>query len=175
MAIRDTYTKVHEHWEDQPSEETPVFAVDLEHIEQGIKNAFDNRSLKEIYKDDGIELVIDPDEDEESTTPIISITKASENEEGEADPQYIHKLDSEGNATFSGDVANGNGVSLNGLQEAINNLEDGGGGLTEVPIATLNTIGGVKPDGTTITIDADGTIHAVSSQELAESVLGGES
>lgn len=47
--------------------------------------------------------------------------------------------------------------------------------LTSVPVATISAIGGVKPDGSTITIDADGTIHAVSSQELAESVLGGES
>lgn len=47
--------------------------------------------------------------------------------------------------------------------------------LTSVPVATINAIGGVKPDGSTITIDTDGTIHAVSSQELAESVLGGES
>lgn len=46
--------------------------------------------------------------------------------------------------------------------------------LTEVPVPG-ESIGGVKPDGTTITMDADGTIHAVSSQELAESILGGES
>lgn len=48
-------------------------------------------------------------------------------------------------------------------------------GSYAVPIATETTIGGVKPDGTTITIDADGTIHAVSTQELEESILGGES
>lgn len=54
-------------------------------------------------------------------------------------------------------------------------LENDSGYLTSVPAATEDTIGGVKADGTTITIDADGTIHAVSSQELAESVLGGAS
>ena len=32
----------------------------------------------------------------------------------------------------------------------------------ELPVATTNTIGGVKPDGTTITIDTDGTIHGAS-------------
>ena len=31
--------------------------------------------------------------------------------------------------------------------------------LTTVPKATVSDVGGVKPDGTTITIDADGTIH----------------
>lgn len=32
----------------------------------------------------------------------------------------------------------------------------------ELPIATSSLLGGVKPDGTTITIDADGTIHGAS-------------
>ena len=32
----------------------------------------------------------------------------------------------------------------------------------ELPIATTSEIGGVKPDGTTITIDSDGTIHGAS-------------
>ena len=32
----------------------------------------------------------------------------------------------------------------------------------ELPVATTDTIGGVKPDGTTITIDTDGTIHGAS-------------
>lgn len=54
-------------------------------------------------------------------------------------------------------------------------LTNDNGYLTSVPVAKADTIGGVKPDGTTITIDEDGTIHAVSSQELAENILGGES
>lgn len=54
-------------------------------------------------------------------------------------------------------------------------LTNNSGYLTTVPGATAGSIGGVKPDGTTITMDADGTIHAVSSQELVESILGGES
>lgn len=32
----------------------------------------------------------------------------------------------------------------------------------ELPIATSSVLGGVKPDGTTITVDADGTIHGAS-------------
>ena len=32
----------------------------------------------------------------------------------------------------------------------------------ELPIATTSEIGGVKPDGTTITVDSDGTIHGAS-------------
>ncbi len=54
-------------------------------------------------------------------------------------------------------------------------LTNDNGYLTEVPVATTEAAGKVKVDGTTITIDEDGTIHAVSSQELAESILGGES
>jgi len=49
------------------------------------------------------------------------------------------------------------------------------GYLTAVPVAEVGSAGAVKPDGSTITIDADGTIHAVSSQELAENILGGAS
>lgn len=54
-------------------------------------------------------------------------------------------------------------------------LTNDSGYFTEVPVATEATIGGVKPDGSSIVIDEDGTIHAVSSQELAENILGGES
>ncbi len=54
-------------------------------------------------------------------------------------------------------------------------LNNDSGYLTGVPVATESILGGVKPDGTTITIDEDGTIHAFSSQELAENILGGES
>lgn len=56
MATRDTYTKVHEEWKDRPDETTPVMAADLEHIEQGIKDAADKRALKEIYDDNAINL-----------------------------------------------------------------------------------------------------------------------
>lgn len=107
----------------------------------------------------------------------------------------IHTIDWTGNAYFSGDVENGEGISLNSLKSEIDNLSDIVAGstndsefitaeqlteilsnyLTSIPTATIESIGGVKVDGTTITIDADGTIHAVSSQELAENVLGGES
>lgn len=43
-------------------------------------------------------------------------------------------------------------------------------------LATTSTIGGVKPDGTTITVDSDGTIHGVNAYTLptaATDVLGG--
>lgn len=53
MATRDTYTKVHEDWKDRPDKSTAVYATDLEHIEQGIKDASDKRALKDVYDDDG--------------------------------------------------------------------------------------------------------------------------
>lgn len=49
MATRDTYTQ--QEWKNLPSEETPVSAERLAHIEQGIKDSSDNRSLKDIYND----------------------------------------------------------------------------------------------------------------------------
>lgn len=170
MVTRDIYTKVHEDWKNRPDKTTPVFAEDLEHIEQGITEAKDNRALKEIYDDDHIKLILQASATTSTYTNIVEIGyEGSESE----DENCIHKLDAAGNAFFAGDVKTYEGASLNELKEAVENME--GGGLTEVPIATETTIGGVKPDGSTITIDADGTIHAVSSQELAESVLGGAS
>ena len=44
MATRDTYTK--QTWENLPSEETPLSAERLAHIEHGIKDAADKRALK---------------------------------------------------------------------------------------------------------------------------------
>ena len=37
---------------------------------------------------------------------------------------------------------------------------EGGGGSYTLPVASTTTLGGVKPDGTTITIDSDGVINA---------------
>lgn len=54
MTTRDTYTT--QTWENLPSEETPVSAERLAHIEQGIKDAADKRALKEIYDDTAINL-----------------------------------------------------------------------------------------------------------------------
>ena len=45
-----------------------------------------------------------------------------------------------------------------------------------LPVATKETLGGIKPDGTTITIDEDGTIHGANTYELPTAtteVLGG--
>lgn len=43
----------------------------------------------------------------------------------------------------------------------------------EVPIATTTTAGKVKPDGTTITIDADGTIHGSANVNIATTTAPG--
>ena len=45
-----------------------------------------------------------------------------------------------------------------------------------LPVATEETLGGIKPDGMTITIDEDGTIHGANTYELptaSDTVLGG--
>lgn len=51
---RNTYTE--QTWENLPSEETPITAERLGHMEAGIKTAMDNRALKEIYGDNSIRL-----------------------------------------------------------------------------------------------------------------------
>lgn len=61
---RDIYTV--QEWENLPAETTPVSAERLDHIEQGIKTAMDNRALKEKYGDYGIRLSL---LNEEQTPP----------------------------------------------------------------------------------------------------------
>lgn len=45
-------------------------------------------------------------------------------------------------------------------------ISGGGGSGGDVPIATTTTAGKVKPDGTSITVEADGTIHSQAGAEL---------
>ena len=69
----------------------------------------------------------------------------------------------------------GNYASAGDIPTRTSQLEKDSGYLTEMPVATADSIGGVRVDGTTIIIDESGAIHSVSSQELIESILGGES
>ena len=69
----------------------------------------------------------------------------------------------------------GNYAASSDIPTQTSQLMNDSGYITEIPVATFESAGKVKPDGTTITIDTDGTIHAVSSKELAENILGGES
>lgn len=57
------------------------------------------------------------------------------------------------------------------VEQEINNITP-----YTLPIASTTTLGGVKPDGTTITIDTDGTIHGASTYTLpqaTDTILGG--
>lgn len=69
-----------------------------------------------------------------------------------------------------------------GENVTINKTDNGGieiSSTTEpytLPIASTTTLGGVKPDGTTITIDTDGIIHGASTYTLpqaTDTILGG--
>ena len=53
--------------------------------------------------------------------------------------------------------------SINGIIDTVNELIDGGGGGGgyTLPIATTETLGGVKVDGTTITANGEGVISAI--------------
>lgn len=69
----------------------------------------------------------------------------------------------------------GNYAAPSDIPTQTSQLTNDSGYITDIPAATVESAGKVRPDGTTITIDEDGTIHAVSSQELAENILGGAS
>lgn len=49
----------------------------------------------------------------------------------------------------------------------------GGGGITEIPVATATTLGGVKI-GSNMTVEADGTLSATGKLDL-DSIDGGNS
>ena len=87
---------------------------------------------------------------------------------------------------ISGETLKINGYHTHNNVEILNNfaLDENGalvydgniiGGYV-LPVATEETLGGIKPDGTTITIDEDGTIHGANTYELPTAtteVLGG--
>lgn len=64
-----------------------------------------------------------------------------------------------------------NAEAINGLDDRVVVIEN-----KKVDIATPTTVGTVKPDNDTITVDADGTLHGANTYELpiaTETVLGG--
>ena len=52
-------------------------------------------------------------------------------------------------------------------------VEFEGGGSYTLPVASTTTLGGVKPDGTTTTVDEDGTIHAHDTTPIATTTTVG--
>ena len=60
--------------------------------------------------------------------------------------------------------------SINGIIDTVNELVDGGGGGYTLPIATTETLGGVKVDGTTITANGDGVISAIGGGGSVETL-----
>lgn len=54
----------------------------------------------------------------------------------------------------------------------LNGIEAGANAYT-LPTATTNALGGVKPDGTTVMVDNDGTIHAAGSGTIPDGSITG--
>lgn len=82
----------------------------------------------------------------------------------DSDNLHVEKVD---NITVSAVVAGPYGepreieVScVTGTIDLTETAATGGSAPYVLPVATTSTLGGVKPDGTTVTADADGTIHA---------------
>ena len=69
-------------------------------------------------------------------------------------------------------VAN-NKLTLTKQDNTVVEFEGGGGGSYTLPVASTTTLGGVKPDGTTTTVDEDGTIHAHDTTPVATTTTVG--
>lgn len=64
------------------------------------------------------------------------------------------------------------GVMGAGDKTKLDGIETGANAYT-LPAATTNALGGVKPDGTTVTVDNDGTIHATGSGTIPDGSITG--
>ena len=71
--------------------------------------------------------------------------------------QFNESLETKADKDLIGDLDDLNTSAKGSLVEAINSVN-----RETLPIASLDNVGMVKPDGTTVTIDQDGTIHAVN-------------
>lgn len=70
---------------------------------------------------------------------------------------FNNALDTKADIDIIGDLDNLNTAQKGTLVDAINSVN-----RETLPIATVDNVGLVKPDGTTVTIDQDGTLHAVA-------------
>lgn len=101
---------ISKNWTDLPSKTTPINAVDLTHIETGIKNVTD--FVNTLDTEDGLVL---------SEVPFTQLLL----------------------------------TKLNGIEAQANKYV--------LPTASSSTLGGVKVDNETVTIDNNGVIHASGS------------
>ena len=74
--------------------------------------------------------------------------------------EFNNALELKADSSDIGDLTKLNTSNKNSLVDAINSVN-----RETIPIATVDNVGMVKPDGTTVTIDQDGTIHAVGGGE----------
>ena len=68
--------------------------------------------------------------------------------------------------TKTSQLTNGSGF-VTSVPTKVSELTNDSGFVTDIPVATTSVAGKVKPDGTTITIDADGTLHGSAQVDLA--------
>lgn len=115
MTTRDTYTT--QTWENLPSDETPISAERLAHIEQGIKDAADKRALKEIYDDAGAKIGL--------SNTIMSVNG------------YI--VNGNGNI-----LQNGSNICINGNSNNISGSENSISGSGNTVSGTANSVNGIS-------------------------------
>jgi hypothetical protein len=152
-------------WENEPSTATPINAANLNKMDDAIgaidaelatlfgngivaKNSYATVAQAGLVKPDGRTITVDSD--------------------GE-----IHAVGGSGGASALDDLtdtditdpATGEVLTYNGTSGKWENEE-----LPEVPIATTSVAGKVKPDGATITVDDDGTIHGTSGIPVGSTV-----
>lgn len=106
---RQTYEKSYPEWKNDPDITTPILAENLNHIEEGIKTAMDDRALREKYGDEN--LILRTNITGSEVTGSRNITNGNYNKIGSSGTQSNENLVS-GNSNI---IRNGNQNIVGGL------------------------------------------------------------
>lgn len=106
---RQTYEKTYPQWKDKPDETTPILAENLNHIEEGIKTAMDDRALREKYGDENLIL-------------RTNITGSEVTGSGNITNGNYNKIGSSGTQSNENSVGGNSNIIRNGNQNIVGGL-----------------------------------------------------
>lgn len=149
----------------------PALDAEMEARQQGdaaLQEAVESETTARQQQDQALQAAIDalPTTDD-LTAAIAAEADAREKADQLLETEVEGKLD-------AADLVAGDNITITPDPEAGHVTISSSGG--DVPVATTEAAGIVKPDGTTVTVDPDGTIRSAGSYELPEATsttLGG--
>lgn len=139
-----------------------AIAAETEAREQGdaaLQEAVESEAAARQQQDQALQAAIDAlPTTSDLTAAIAAEADAREKADQLLETEVESKLD-------AADLVAGDNITITPDPETGHVTISSSGG--EVPVATTEAAGIVKPDGTTVTVDTDGTIHSTGSYEMA--------